>query len=376
MSLNYTLIEQEDELLELASALKNALPSEFISLDTEFERERTLRPRLALVQLKFRGQCYLIDPLALPDLRPLIETICSLKAALLVFSGEEDLELICALARDYELERLLPGQIIDVQLLAGFAGLYYNRGLQFSLQETLHIAIQKDQTRSDWLHRPLDLAQLDYAVLDVEYLQALYESYLGRFQADEPRLLWFKEQMRELATKCVRPVKPAELYRGVRGAGRLSAVALNRLRLLCHERYLYAKDHDVALNRVITGSALTKLAREKPKSLQGLLDCGVKPGAVRQYGKIILGWLGQARLLQEDAAILPPFDAMSHNRELEKSYSLLKNLIQRRCKEHGICPELLCRGQLLDDYFLSKERREIAQLQSGWRLQCLGELDI
>jgi ribonuclease D len=156
------------EPAQLRSHLANAGPR--IGLDTEFIRERTYWPQLALVQLAVDDHILLIDPLApgvADALRPLLTDRSVLKV---MHSAGEDLVAFghtCG---------VLPAPLFDTQTAAALAGVGGGIGYQRLVQELLGIALPKGETRSDWLRRPLSAAQLDYAAEDVNHLFALHDA--------------------------------------------------------------------------------------------------------------------------------------------------------------------------------------------------------
>ena len=175
---------------------------------------------------------------------------------------------------------------MDLQYLAAFEGADFQKGLQATLKQDLGIDLDKSQTRSDWLSRPLNSEQLQYAACDVAYLDRLYAFRMRNFKEHDIRFTWFLEAMRDKATQASAQVRPEELYMSVQGAGdyALDQKFLLRLRYLCKKRYEYSVLHNEALNRVITGRALVNLAKLTPATRQGLYSSHMHREAVRQHG--------------------------------------------------------------------------------------------
>ena len=372
---SFELVNSPSALEGLCTRLESLTEQDCLAADTEFEREVTFYPRLALLQLSTADRTWLVDPLAV-DLRPLAGCLCRTRAVVLLFSAAEDLELLVQLADSAGLGRTLPPRCCDLQQLEAFAGTGYSKSLQVSLSEALGIELQKSETRSDWMQRPLSTAQLQYAAQDTAYLEALYRYCLSLFTPGDPRLEWFWDQMEQLKGTAVSWQEPEQAYLHVSGAGTLNCAALTRLRLLCARRLVFAREHDVALNRVITSAALCPLAAEMPYTLNGLAGCRMKWGAVREYGSMVLEWLKEAGELPEDPDILAPLDAFSSRRENRDALRRLKHLLQEKAKLAGICPELLSSRRALHDYFHALHYGREPFLARGWQHRCIGSIEV
>lgn len=347
---------------------------DFIALDTEFDRIKTLLPILALVQLEIEGSCYLIDPLAF-EIKSIIKALCESKAHILMFSCIEDLEVIVNEARRCELDNKLPHNLIDLQLMSAFANVGFQRGLQVTLSSDLAVDLEKSETRSDWLARPLSKEQIGYAADDVFYLKALFEKTLSFFKPKDERLKWFYMAMQDLRASVLKDIEPSELYLSISGAGSLPLNALARLQFLCEKRYCYAFEHNIALNRVITGKALVPLALHTPLTMQGLLSNKMHPVAVRQHGKMVISWIKESLSLDKSPTLQRAYDSYAPGRSDKSLGHMLKHHLDVKAKEHNIDPDLLGTRKLINDYFYHKALGGVSMLQSSWMRACVGELD-
>src|SRR3954469_4863071 len=163
-----------------------ATPPLRVGLDTEFVRERTWWPQLALVQLALDDRVLLVDPLVpgmCEALAPLLADSAVLKV---MHSASEDLVALkhaCG---------VVPAPLFDTQIAAALAGIGAGVGYQRLVQDTLGVALPKGETRSDWLRRPLSPSQLEYAADDVRHLFALHDALDGRLSALDRRA-WLDE---------------------------------------------------------------------------------------------------------------------------------------------------------------------------------------
>lgn len=268
-----------------------------VGLDTEFIRERTFWPQLALVQIAFETvdgiEVLLVDPLApgiAEALRPMLGDPAILK---IMHSASEDLVAFghaCG---------AVPAPLFDTQIAAAISGTGSGMGYQRLVQETLGVALPKGETRSDWLRRPLSSTQLEYAVDDVLHLFALHDTLAAKLDALD-RAGWHAED-------CARLVATAGNMEGERWpqlGGRaglyLDADAQHRLARLLRWREQYARNHDRPRSWILDNELATLLARDPPAdtdALQQRLDA--HPKAPRKLTNVI--WEALTTPLHDEA---------------------------------------------------------------------------
>ena len=308
---NIVLVDNETSLNILNTFLSSLGEDKNVSVDTEFTRTKTYYPILDLVQICIDDTVYIVDPHAL-KLSSFIKAFVNTKANCLFFSAREDLEILSFEAHKLGLEKTLPEKCIDLQLMMAFLGLGYSKGLQATLEEELNVILPKDQTRSDWSLRPLTDEQIVYAANDVLYLDKLYQSLISKFKHADPRLTWFYEEMDNLKDNCTIIPEPETAYLNAKGAGTVSLAELTVLKFLCQKRMEFAMENDVAQNRIITGCALSPIARLKNLSNASLAKAGVKPGAIRQYGKLVISWFNEAQKVPVEQDLEYPIEPVSY----------------------------------------------------------------
>lgn len=370
--ISYIKVDEKTKLDLLIDSIRSLTDEDFISLDTEFVRINTLFPILGLLQLRFKNETYLVDPVAL-NIKDLVRTLTETKAAVLIFSGDEDLEILVKIARDNGFASLLPQKVYDLQLLAAFDDFLYGKGLNAYVKELLGAELEKDCTRTDWLYRPLSENQLIYAALDVEYLEEMYKLLYKRI--DEKRFSYFLAEMELKKADADIVYNPQTAYRQIKGAGLLKNDALTRLQYLCQKRLEFALKHDIALNHVITTGALCDVAKNSPLTLQGLASCGVKWGAIRQHGAMIIEWIKESLTLPERSDLLLPINYFAHKRELKDAFKRLKRYLEKCAHDAGIAPELLAAKKYVYDYFLKKYLNEVPYLEFSWRKNVVADIN-
>ena len=152
---------------QLQALIVRARATDTVAIDTEFVWERTYYPRLGLIQLALSDEdCFLIDPCALTDLSPLGELLADPAVVKIFHDAPQDLIIL------HQATGAVPQNIFDSRLAGGFAGLSAALSLGNLIKELLDIDLAKTGTHTNWLRRPLNPKQIDYAIDDVRYLQA------------------------------------------------------------------------------------------------------------------------------------------------------------------------------------------------------------
>ena len=192
---------------------------------------------------------------------------------------------------------------------------------------------------------------------------------------DEKRFSYFLAEMEIKKADADIIYDPKTAYRQVKGAGLLKNDALTRLQYLCQKRLEFALEHDVALNHVITTGALCDVAKDSPLTSQGLASCGVKWGAIRQHGAMIIEWVKESLTLQERSDLPLPINYFAHQRELKDAFKRLKRYLEKCAHEAGIAPELLAAKKYIYDYFLKRHLNEVPYLEESWRKDVAVNLD-
>ncbi len=248
-------IAQDAELADLCARLSQQAA---IAVDTEFMRTDTFYPIAGLIQLGDGKISYLIDPLAIQDFSPLRELMLNDQVIKVLHSCSEDIEVF---------ERLLgivPSPIFDTQIAAAFAGFGFSLGYAGLVKAVLGVEIPKDETRSDWLQRPLSASQLKYAALDVAHMLIVYGKLLQTLKASE-RLQWVKSDCADLVSNARKPDDYSDAFHKVGFAWKLRPQELAILRDLCIWRETEARARDIPRNRLIKEPSLFEMARKQPQ---------------------------------------------------------------------------------------------------------------
>lgn len=255
-----------------ALAARFTTPPARIGLDTEFIRERTYWPQLALVQIAVGDEILLVDTLAPGIPQALRAILADTRVLKVMHSASEDLVALrhtCG---------AVPEPLFDTQVAAALAGIGAGVGYQRLVMETLELHVDKGETRSDWMRRPLSAAQLAYAADDVRHLFALHDALAGRLDALE-RTAWFEEDCARMLDNA----RTGDLERwphlSMRSAQFLDHDGQRRLLRLLRWRDAYARDTDRPRTWILDNEFAALLARDPPPdrdALQRQLDAHPK----------------------------------------------------------------------------------------------------
>jgi ribonuclease D len=351
----------------LGRAVERCRASGLLALDTEFMRVRTFHAQAALFQLFDGEQCHLVDPLAIGDLSALSGLLADTSVTKIMHSCSEDLE-VCA-------RRLgaLPEPLVDTQVLAAFCGHGLSVGYQRLVGLELGIELEKSETRTDWLQRPLSEAQLKYAAEDVIHLPRLHEVLCAHLAADPRKAAW-------AAAECASIVPRARARDGVTelsavgGAWRLDRPRLAVLRALHAWRERTARERDLPRSWVVPDAALLKMAEVPVQDERSLAHIGDLPEAARRrHGKALLAEIAAALAL--DPALMPEPVAAPPGPAETKRIKALKSLVAERAEAFGIAPEMLAKRRDLEDLVRRPpgDKAPDSPLMCGWRREAIGE---
>ena len=234
---------------------------ETLAVDTEFERSVTYFPRPALIQVCDGDETWLIDPLAVTKLETLGRVLAAGRPTKIMHSALEDLTVLeCATGCP-------PDAVFDTQLAAAFAGHGFGMGYHALVEALLDIQVSKDQTRSDWLRRPLSTAQLAYAAADVEHLHPVHSLLVARLDK-LGRRTWLEEET-QLVFRRARSDDVERDY--LRLAGQVEGDRVRgALRSLVAWREEEARRRDRPRRHVADDPLLVDLARALPEDRQGI----------------------------------------------------------------------------------------------------------
>jgi len=356
------LITETDDLAALCDRLRTET---FVTVDTEFMRERTYWPELCLVQLASDDEVALVDTLAPGlDLAPLGALLADPAVTKVFHAARQDVEIFL-LKFD-----AVPAPLFDTQVAAMVAG-YGDQVSYDGLCRSLAGAqIDKAHRFSDWSARPLSAAQMAYAAADVTHLRRIY-SALDEKLRREGRLAWVAEEMAALTDPATYRQDPEAAWERLRprtGNRRFLGV----LRALAAWREREAQRINIPRQRLVKDETLLEIAATMPETVADLSRArGITEGFAK--GRSGTGLLAAVKLgkdLFEEALPEAPRDRVGPPAS-PALVALLKVLLAAKSEEHHVAPKLLASSEDLDR-LASGDGTEVPALH-GWRREVFGE---
>lgn len=337
-----------------------------IALDTEFIRTDTFYPIMGLIQIADDQGFYLVDPLAIDNKKPLQGLWKNTDVVKIIHSCSEDLEVF-----NRYLE-VLPTPLFDTQIAAAFVGMGSSMGYSTLVELLFGDFIPKDETRSDWLQRPLSEAQLNYAALDVVHLLPIYHELIARLNHQQ-RLDWVVLECEALIAKANSTDSISQHYLRIKSAWKLQPKQLAVLKSLSSWRETEARVIDIPRNRLIKDSALFDIAQRLPKTKEHLLELNdVHHRFMNSYGEHCL------QLIQDvlaDENNYPDRLASPLNAEQRKLFKRLKSHVVEIAEKMALPTEFLIRKKDLEEIVRYPQQSLLSTPKAlcGWRQAIIAE---
>jgi ribonuclease D len=358
-----TLITDSGALAEFCARQKGV---EFITVDTEFMRERTYWPVLCLVQVAGPAEAVAIDALAPGiELAPLL-TLLNDPAILKVFhAARQDLEIF------FHLSGAVPLPLFDTQIAAMVCGFGDSASYETLVRKLAGAPLDKASRFTDWSHRPLTSRQIEYALGDVVHLRTVYERLQQRLARND-RTSWFAEEMAALTDETLYRVEPEVAWHRFRLRGRADSKFLAVLRSLAAWREAAAQQRDLPRGRIIKDEAVLEIAAHVPKTIEALsrtrsLGKGVAEG---KLGGEILEAVRRGLAEPGTIELLTPARAEAAP-GLGPLVELLRVLLKHRCEAHQVAQKLLASADDLEA--IAADDNSPVPALSGWRYEIFGK---
>jgi ribonuclease D len=331
-----------------------------IGLDTEFMRRNTFYPQLALLQLGWSGRYALVDPLAFDIGDALRPSLGEAGAVTVMHSASEDLEALAP---------LLPGGpslLFDTQIAAAFVGMGLGLSYRALVAELVGVELDKGETRSDWLQRPLTPSQRAYATLDVVYLRPVHEQLTERLAA-RGRSGWHAEDCERLKRRaCVRD-GDAQPQLGFRGASEWRPELQARLRRILQWRDRAARNLDKPRPWLLEDALAMSLAQQPPRSEPELAQRSQGQRALRSPQRTELFDLLAAPIADDELATTQAIPGTPQG-DAKKALAAMKDQIDKLAAELDLPPGLLCPRKVLEEYVVTRAWPDFLE---GWRRDLL-----
>ena len=352
---------------ELSQFCDYAYNFDYITVDTEFLRERTYYPKLCLIQIAIPGDqensAVLIDPLeGNLDLSPLYKIFLDSNIVKVFHAARQDLEIF------FHDKNIIPSPLFDTQLAAMVCGFGEQVGYETLVRSICKVNLDKSSRFTDWSLRPLSKNQQQYALADVTHLRQIYE-YLKEQLKRNGRETWLEEELNILKNPETYITRPNEAWRRIKSRSN-SSKFLGIVARLAEFRETYAQKNNIPRNRVLKDDALMELASLKPKSFDDLNRSRLLLRDARK-GKIAKGILDSVKAAED-----LKFEQVDYATKVPKSLNgnsalsdLLRVLLKAKSEELGVAAKLIANSSDLDS--IASGDRTVPAL-SGWRHQIFG----
>lgn len=356
------LITSAEELAALCERLRT---EPYVTVDTEFMRERTYWPELCVVQLAGEAEVAVVDAQAEGmDLAPLGELLADPAVVKVFHAARQDVEIFLLKFG------AVPTPLFDTQVAAMVAGFGDQASYDSLVRALAGAAIDKAHRFSDWSARPLSAAQIAYAAADVTHLRRVYRELREKL-LNEGRLDWVAQEMDALAepeTYITRPENAWERLKPKTSNRRFLGV----LRAAAGWREAEAQRVNIPRGRLVKDETLLEVAASAPTTPEQLARArGVTEGFARgKSGTGLLAAIAEARALPDDA--LPePLEARKGAGASPALVALLKVLLAAAAEAHNVAPKLLADTEDLER--LASEAEPDVRCLAGWRREVFGE---
>ncbi|WP_455208326.1 ribonuclease D [Kaarinaea lacus] len=352
-------VDTQDKLSNLCSLIES---SDVIAIDTEFLREKTYYAQLCLIQIATDNLLACVDPLTISNLDPLLELLYQAHRVKVLHSARQDLEIF------FDLKGELPKPVFDTQIAATLLGHGDQVGYANLVKAMLSKSIDKEHARTDWGQRPLEEAQIHYALNDVRYLIPIYRQQ-QKMLSEKGRVQWLQSDFDSLTDISLYAPHPEQLWKRVKGTRILKRGQLAVLQQLTMWREQRAKDSNRPRKWVLPDEVLVDIARRCPGSMDALEKIRGWNNFIKKHASDILSIIAHAKSLPESQ--WPVADhAIPLTTEQEAIVDLLMSVVRMRALENDVTPAVLVTRKELENLVVGERNINVL---SGWRREFVGE---
>ncbi len=364
---------------DMDAMLDHIASQSIIAVDTEFQRETTYYPKLALVQIATDSNVICIDPVAF-DAKPALKKILLNKNITKIFHAcSQDMEVL------YYYLGETPDTIYDTQIANAFLTDHHQIGYAALVENELGIQLDKSQTRTNWLQRPLTEKQIQYAGDDVLYLYQLHRILENKLQ-QAGRKSWFAEESANLSDNQNNfQVDIKKLWRRVKGATKLSQNTLIIVQYIAEWREQLAQQKDKTRRKVLADTVLIQLAFDNPETISDL-DPIITSRDRSQYRlnenekQQLIETIQSAQQAPESEWPDNRFSVLDNQQKAE--LKSLQQLVNDKAEELSLSSAIISSRKDLESLILINSTASETGTSSigtklnivqGWRLRCIGQ---
>jgi ribonuclease D len=355
----------------LASVVEKGIAAGAVALDTEFVWEKTYYPILGLIQVGYPdGSADLIDGVAIKDLSALGPLLSDVNTIKILHDAVQDLVILTRVSKAF------PKNILDTQRAAGFIGLGSTISLSELLKKVLSIRIEKSETKSDWVARPLSESQIKYAKEDVCYGVDLMNAILKRADALNYKQ-WVLQEMEMYENEALYKEKdPFLISPKVKNSGAINYKQKTLLRSICIWRESSARKQNLPRTFVLPDEVVMRLVKSPPKSIDALKKMNLGKRFLRKFSTSL--WEAINRGMNEELAPLEnKFSNFEKEEALEAQVDLALAFIKGLSLNTKIDSSLIANRAKVTSFVYANSQDEASlgdhPLSQDWRNEFCGE---
>jgi ribonuclease D len=348
-----------DQRSKLEQWLAGLAGGAVLALDTEFMRRNTFYPQLALLQLGLNERYALVDPLVF-DIATALQPLESANVVTLMHSASEDLETLAPWLPQG------PRVLFDTQIAAAFVGMGLGISYRGLVAELAGVELDKGETRSDWMQRPLTASQSAYATLDVVYLHTIHQQLAERL-AQRDRTAWHAEDCERLKRKSCQRSGDDQPQLALRGAAEWPREQQALLRRILLWRDHTARQLDRPRPWLLEDSLTLSLAQQPPKHIDDLEQRSSGQRALRSQQRAELFELLAMPASDEEIATTRPIPPFPQGKA-KQALGSMKEAVDSLATELDLPAGLLCSRKVLEEYVVTAQWPETLE---GWRRSVL-----
>lgn len=345
-------IGQRNELEQWLAGLSS---SGVLALDTEFMRRNTFYPQFALLQLGLKGRYALVDPLAF-EIGNALQPLDNANVITVMHSASEDLETLSSHLPEG------PRTLFDTQIAAAFVGMGLGMSYRALVAELVGAELDKGETRSDWLQRPLTASQREYAALDVVHLETVYQQLAERL-AQRDRTSWHAEDCERLKRKSCQREGDPQPQLAYRGAAEWPPEQQALLRRILRWRDATARLLDKPRPWLLEDALALSLAQQPPKHQEELDRRCAGQRALRSPQRADLFELMQPPVSAEEIARTNPIPPIPQGKA-KQALAGMKQCVDTLATELDLPAGLLCSRRVLEEFVVTAQWPDALE---GWR---------
>jgi ribonuclease D len=363
----FEYIKTEDHLRRFCDEMKSA---ECVAFDTEFVSEDSFRPDLCLIQVAVAGRLAVIDSKVIDDVTPFWQWVVSPGHETLVHSGREELRF-CWWATGAR-----PVELFDTQIAAALVGMEYPAAYSTLINRLLDKTLSKDETRTDWRKRPLSQRQIEYALMDVAYLEQIRDNLRSKLDRLDRRG-WLATEMEAWQSEVI-SAESNDRWRRVSGISGLSPRSLAVVRALWAWREEEAEKRNIPARRMLRDDLIIELAKRQsadPKRVTAIR--GLEYGHWQKHMPKISAAIESALQLPEEECPRPIRG--NGYQQLSLLGQFISTALGSICREAKVAPSMVgtvqdIRELLADRLGMRSKQEPPPALAQGWRAEVVGNM--